>query len=134
MNMFKGRVESEGLKDNEAAIKDYWIPKISNLLESKSRVYYGGDVNGAIFTSPKPTIPLINQEVKDIIANDNQAWKVLTNKYTIILVALFIVLTLARFEFTNCLTVTGCVGMGLILQKLDEINERLKKFERQSKV
>jgi len=127
MNMFKGRVESEGLKDNELATKEYWMPKIRSILERQSRIYYGGTVD--------TTAPIVNQPVQQaqIKAHEEEKGQpihhLITNKYVIILTVVFVVLLLARFNFTNCLAVSGCIGMGMVVYKLDEINERLKKLE-----
>jgi hypothetical protein len=136
INMFKGRVESEGLKDNEAMVKDYWIPKVKSLLDSQSKLYYGitPTVESGTLVKEEPVQTKQPAEpIKHIqSSSNNQLLQQIGNKYGIILTVIFIILLLAKFNFTNCLAVTGCVGFGMVVHKLDEINERLKRLEDKS--
>ena len=149
-NIFKSRVESESLKDNEQVLKEFWFPKIKIALEKVNK-----NNNQTILVKPIEPIEEINNldkikkeevkktedltkcveksEVKTEFQNDFRIVNLIFNKYGLILLGLFMILVLGKIDITNSLAVVLLLGFGIVIYKLDVIDTRLRFIESRSK-
>jgi len=129
-NFFKGKVESEGLKDNEQAINEFVFPKIKSLLEIKSKIHYGEIVNGKT-DELKTKLETIKNEHKSEYQErhkpiqENGFFQAIINKYSIILIFIFALLVFARWNFMNCFAIVCCIGFGILATKIDNLSQKI---------
>jgi hypothetical protein len=130
MNPFKSRVEGEGLKDNEKAIKEFWLPRIKSTALLRSKYYYDGKpIETAQLPASVLEKPVLEEKEHKETKVQNKFFQTIINKYSIGLIVVFLVLLLSKFKFNSSLLVAALIGMGILLVKLDEINNRLAVLE-----
>jgi hypothetical protein len=139
-NFFKGKVESEGMKDNETGTKEFWFVKIKELVLKESKNYYFGKPEPVeeVIERKKEEISKLEEEkekiVRDIIEHkeikvENRVFQNLITNYGVYLIVVFLVLLLSKFEFFSALVITVLLAFGAILKKLESISERLENLE-----